>query len=179
MTSPRILVGVIGAPHGVRGEMRIKPFTEDPLALKAYGPLETEDGKKSFAVLAARLQGDMLVVKLEGVADRDAAAALTHTKLYVPRERLPATGKGEYYATDLIGLRVEDSAGQVIGTVSGLSNFGAGDLLDVKREGREPVFVPFTESFVPVIDLQAGRIVVAPPDGLFDDSAENHDEEPG
>lgn len=179
MSKARIHVATIGAPHGVRGEMRMKPLTEDPLALKTYGPLETEDGSKSFAVLAARLQGDMLVVKLDGVTDRDAAAALTHTRLYVPRERLPATGAGEYYAADLVGLRVEDGAGRVIGTLSGLSNFGAGDLLEVKREGGEPVFVPFTEIFVPHIDLAGGRIVVTPPDGLFDEGAENHDEEPG
>src|SRR5262245_49043094 len=123
MSSPRILVGVIGAPHGVRGELRFKPLTEEPLAAKTYGPLETEDGKKSFAVLAARLQGDMVVMKLDGVADRDAAAALTHTKLYVPRERLPAPAEGEHYTSDLIGLRVEDEAGALIGHVLSIQNY--------------------------------------------------------
>ncbi len=175
----RILVGIAGAPHGVKGELRFKPLTDEPLAVKTYGPLETEDGRRRFAVLAARLQGDMVVLKLDGVADRDAAAALTHAKLYVPRERLPAPLGGEFYVSDLIGLSVEDESGALIGEVLSIQNYGAGDLIEIGRERQDSALVPFTEAFVPKVDIPAGRIIIAPPDGLLDDEAENHDEEPG
>jgi 16S rRNA processing protein RimM len=159
--------------------VRVKPFTEEPLALKKYGPLETEDGKQKFSVLGARIQGEMVIAKFDGVTDRDQAASLTHTKLYVSRDRLPATKAGEYYHADLIGLSVEDESGAQIGKVLDIVNFGAGDLIEIAREGRESVHIPFVETFVPKIDVVGGRIVIAPPDGLLDDSAENHDEEPG
>jgi 16S rRNA processing protein RimM len=178
MPPARILVGVIGAPHGVRGEVRVKPFTEDPLALKKYGPLESEDGK-TFKLESARIQGDMVVAKFEGISDRDAAAKLTNLQLYVSRDRLPPPDDGEYYHSDLIGLRVEDESGALIGIVAAIPNFGAGDLLEVAREGRDSVHVPFTDEFVPAIEIASGRVVIAPPDGLLDDTAENNDEERG
>jgi 16S rRNA processing protein RimM len=177
MSSPRILVGVIGAPHGVRGEMRIKPFTEEPLALKKYGPLESEDGRRTFTVASARMQGDMIVAKLDGVTDRDQAASLTNLRLYVPRERLPAPKDGEFYHADLIGLRAEDESGAAIGTVRGVENFGAGDLLEIAREGGDTVHVPFTDEFVPDVDIAAGKVIVSP-GGLFD-PADNLDEDKG
>lgn len=177
MSSPRILVGVIGAPHGVRGEMRIKPFTEEPLALKKYGPLESEDGRRKFTLTSARLQGDMIVAKIDGITDRDQAASLTNLRLYVPRERLPAPADGEFYHADLIGLIAEDESGAVIGTVRGVENFGAGDLLEIARESGETVHVPFNDEFVPGVDIGAGKVVISP-GGLFD-PAENLDEEKG
>jgi 16S rRNA processing protein RimM len=177
MSSPRILIGVIGAPHGVRGELRFKPFTDDPLALKRYGPLESEDGKRTFKVLTARVQGDMVVAKFDGVADRDEAAALTHIRLFVPRERLPQPGDDEFYHADLIGLRADDETGARIGTVLAVDNFGAGDLLEISREGLESVHVPFTDDFVPVVDIAGGRVVISPR-GLLD-PGENLDEERG
>lgn len=179
MTSPRILVGVIGAPHGVRGEVRVKPLTDEPLALKKYGLLESEDGKHTFSILGARMQGEMVIAKFDGITDRDRAASLTHTKLYVSRDRLPKPKAGEYYASDLVGLRVEDGSGAEVGSVLGVVNFGAGDLIEIARAGRDSVHIPFVESFVPKIDLEARRIVIAPPDGLLDDNAVNNDEEPG
>lgn len=176
MSSPRILVGVMGAPHGVRGEIRIKPFTADPLALKSYGPLETEDGCRTFKVLNARMQGDMVIAKIDGIADRDQAAAVTNLRLFVPRERLPAPDTNEFYYSDLIGLRAEDEAGAVLGTVRGVENFGAGDLLDIAREGADSVHVPFTDEFVPTVDIAGGRVVIAP--GNLFDHAEKLDEDP-
>jgi 16S rRNA processing protein RimM len=176
MSSPRILIGVFGAPHGVRGEVRIKPFTDEPLALKKYGPLESEDGRTTFKVVSARMQGDMIVAKIDGVADRDAAAKLTNLRLFVPREKLPAPDDGEFYYADLIGLRAEDEAGTLIGTVRGVDNFGAGDLLEIAREGTDSVHVPFTDEFVPTVDLKGARIVIAP--GNLFDPAEKLDEDP-
>lgn len=170
--SARILIGVVGAPHGVRGEVRIKPFTEEPLALKAYGPLETEDGSQRFAVEAARLQGDMVIARLAGVTDRDQAAALTNRRLFVPRERLPRTADDEFYQADLIGLRAERANGEALGTIASVADFGAGDLLEIARDGESSVFLPFTQAFVPLVDLQGGRLVIEPPDGLFDEGEE-------
>lgn len=175
----RVRVGIVGAPHGVRGELRVKPLTEDPLALKLYSPLETADGKRRFEVAAARLQGDMLVVRFKGIVDRDTAAALTHTELYVPRARLPRAEPGEYYHADLIGLRVETVTGESVGEIVAVRNFGAGDLFEVARPGRDSVYVPFTDAFVPQIDLDGGRALIDPPAGLLDDAAENLDEERG
>lgn len=179
MAPTRILVGVIGAPHGVRGELRIKPFTESPLALKSYGPLESEDGRQHFTVTAARMQGEMVVARLEGITDRDKAASLTNIRLYVPRERLPAPADDEFYHADLIGLAAEQEDGTTIGTIIAVQNFGAGDLLEIERKGRDSVYLPFTDAFVPKVDLAASKVIIAPPDGLLDDDAENQDEERG
>jgi 16S rRNA processing protein RimM len=168
-SSDRILVGVIGAPHGVRGALRVKPYTADPQALASYGPLASEDGVLTLAVESARLQGDMLVVQFAGVTDRDAAASLTGTRLYVPRARLPEPEPDEFYHADLIGLRLEDRAGTGLGTIAAVMNFGAGDLLEVKPAGGgATVYLPFTRAFVPDIDLAGGRVIAEPPEGLFE-----------
>jgi 16S rRNA processing protein RimM len=176
MSSPRILIGVFGAPHGVRGEVRIKPFMEEPLALKTYGPLESEDGSRTFKIISARMQGDMIVAKIDGITDRDQAAKLTNLRLFVARDKLPAPGDGEFYYSDLIGLRAEDEAGTLIGSVRSVENFGAGDLLEIAREGTDSVHVPFTDEFVPTVDLTGRRVVIAP--GNLFDPAEKLDEDP-
>lgn len=170
MAPARVLVGVIGAPHGVRGELRVKSYTEDPLALARYSPLETEDGARSFRVAAARLlKDDMVVMRLDGVDGRDAAAALTHTRLYVPRERLPAPEDDAFYQADLIGLSVEDMAGTPIGRVVAIVDFGAGDILEIAPpSGGARIHLPFTRAFVPEIDIAGRRIRAAPPEGLLE-----------
>jgi 16S rRNA processing protein RimM len=172
MPPSRILVGVIGAPHGVRGELRVKPFTAEPLALKGYGPLESEDGRKVLTLLSARMQGEMVVARFEGILDRDAAALLTNTKLFVPRDRLPEpdADEDEFYQADLIGLRVEDETAAVVGTVAAIVDFGAGDLVEIAREKATSVHLPFTRAFVPVVDIAGGRIVIAPPENWLDDT---------
>ena len=85
----RICVAQIGAAHGIRGEVRLWSFTEDPLAVADYGPLESEDGTRRFEIEALRPAKDHFVARLAGVADRDAAEKLTNIELYVPRDRLP------------------------------------------------------------------------------------------
>ena len=158
----RICVAQIGAPHGVRGEVKLWPFTADPLSVGSYGPLESEDGAVRFEIEALRAAKDHLVVRLKGVTDRDAAERLTNTKLFVARERLPTTeADDEFYHADLIGLAVVDTAGNVLGSVAAIHNFGAGDLIDVKpAQGASTVLLPFTEATVPVVDIAGRRIVV-------------------
>ena len=171
----RICVARIGAPHGVRGEVKLWSFTADPLALKDYGALESEDGAARFAIEAIRQAKGHLVARLAGVGDRDAAARLTNMQLYVPRERLPAAGPDEFYHADLIGLAAVDVGGAVLGTVIAVHNFGAGDLLEIRpAEASTTVMLPFTETAVPEIDLAAGRVVVDPE--IFAALASPHDE---
>jgi len=164
MASARICVGQIGAPHGVRGEVRLRSFTGDPDAIAAYGPLETEDGHV-VQIESLRRGKDHFVARLAGVGDRNAAERLTNVKLYVLRERLPAPDHAdEFYHADLIGLAVVDRAGGKLGTVVAVHNFGAGDLIEVRpATGNTTQMLPFNETTVPVVDLAAGRLVVEPP----------------
>ena len=158
----------IGAPHGVRGEVRLWPFTADPMALRDYGALESEDGAQRFEIETLRPAKDHLVARLRGIADRDAAEQLTNTKLFVPRSRLPAPEPDEFYHADLIGLPVFDTNDQQLGTVTAVLNFGAGDLLEVQPAVGATVLLTFTQAVVPVVDVAGGRIVVDPPAGTFD-----------
>lgn len=170
----RVCVGVVGAPHGVRGEVRIRSETADPLDVAAYGPLTTGDGRK-LTIRRARLARNMVVAAIEGIADRDSAGALRNQRLYVDRDRLPATGEDEYYHADLIGLAVRDRDGGEIGTVSAVQDYGGGDLLEIRLAGKgqaatgRTVFVPFTRGMVPAVDVAAGFVVIEAPDGLLDD----------
>lgn len=164
----RVCVAEVGAPHGVRGEVRLKPFTADPMAVAAYGPLESEDGARRFRVLGIRPAGDMLIARLEGVTDRDAAAALRGQRLYVGRERLPPPEEDEFYHADLIGLAVFDTAGRCLGKVTAVQNFGAGDLIEIAPAAGGPgVLLPFTKAAVPKVDIAGGRLVADPPEGTF------------
>ena len=172
----RVCLGQIGAAHGVRGEVRLRSFTSDPAAIADYGPLETEDGRV-LEIEALRPAKDHFVARLSGIGDRDAASALTNTKLYVPRERLPRTeDPDEFYHADLIGLAAVDRAGKTLGTVVAIHNFGAGDLIEVRPvEGGMTVMLPFTDTVVPAVDVAGGRIVVDPPAGAFADPASDKD----
>jgi 16S rRNA processing protein RimM len=160
----RVIVAKIGAAHGVRGEVRLWPYTQDPMAITAYGPLETQDGKRAFEIEELRAAKDHLVARLKGVADRDAAEQLTNIELYVPRDRLPPAEADEFYHSDLIGLDAVNERGEQIGTVHALHNFGAGDVIEITPLGSgETVMLPFTEAIVPKIDLAKKQIVVMPP----------------
>ena len=163
----RVCVARIGAAHGVRGEVKLWPFTQDPMAVTRYGELSTDDGR-SFEIEAVRSGKDFLVVRLKGIGDRTAAEQLRNIDLYVPRDRLPELAGEEYYHADLIGLRVEDRNGAALGTITAVHNFGAGDLLEIRPAGGpNTVMVPFTADTVPVIDMTGGRIVLEP-EGVFD-----------
>jgi 16S rRNA processing protein RimM len=159
----RVCVGQIGAPHGVRGEVRLHSFTAEPEAFTAYGPLETEDGR-ILEIESLRPANDHFVAALSGIRDRDAAEKLANVKLYVPRERLPALVEtDEFYHADLIGLAVVNKAGEHLGTVLAIHNFGAGDLIEVRlAAGGKTELVPFNEINVPSVDIAAGRIVIEP-----------------
>jgi 16S rRNA processing protein RimM len=161
----RIRVARIGAAHGIRGEVKLWSFTEDPLAVTHYGALETGDGARRFEIEAARPAKDHLVVRLKGIVDRNAAEALRNTDLFVLRDRLPPIEDADtFYHTDLVGLVAVGEDGSAFGTITAIHNFGAGDLIEiVPVGGGDALLLPFTETTVPTIDLKAGRVVVVPP----------------
>ena len=161
----RVIVAKIGAAHGVRGEVKLWPFTQDPMAVADYGPLETKDGARRFEIETVRTAGNHLVARLKGVSDRDAAQALTNTELYVSRDRLPAIDEDHtYYHSDLIGLDAVSEDGAQIGTVHAVHDFGAGSVLEITPLGSgETLMLPFTEATVPKVDLAAKQVVVVPP----------------
>jgi 16S rRNA processing protein RimM len=160
----RVCVAQLGAAHGVRGEVRLKAFTEDPLSVARYGPLESEDGKQRFEIETVRPAKDTLVARLKGISDRNAAEALTNVRLYVAREKLPKAADDEFYYADLIGLAAVTSKGEAIGSVKAVHNFGAGDLLEIElAAGGATLMLPFTEVTVPAVDIASRKIVVEPP----------------
>ena len=168
MAAP-VCVARIGAAHGVRGAVRLWTFTEDPLAVRDYGPLMTKDGARQFEVMHARGAKDHLVVTLKGVATRDDAERLNGLELYVPRDRLPDTDDGEYYHTDLIGLAAVTTAEQPLGKVIAIHNFGAGDIIEIAPPQGATMLLPFTNAVVPTVDLDGGRVVIDLPQEIDGD----------
>jgi 16S rRNA processing protein RimM len=161
----RICVAQIGAAHGLGGEVKLKSFTGDPMALGDYGPLTSEDGSASFEIEALRPGKGHLVARFRGIEDRGAAERLANVRLFVPRERLPPLAADEFYHADLIGLSAIKADGSEIGTVVAVHDFGAGDILELAPRGSgATIMVPFTAAFVPSVDLARRRIIVAPPD---------------
>ncbi|MQT13015.1 ribosome maturation factor RimM [Segnochrobactrum spirostomi] len=176
----RVLIARIGAPHGVRGEVRLIAFGDDPFALEDYGPLETRDGR-TFEILGLKLVAEKLIARLAGVTDRTAAEALTNLDLFVARDRLPPPeDEDTFYHADLIGLAAVLPDGAPLGTVIAVPNFGAGDLVEIAPVRGPTLLVPFTRAVVPEIDLPGRRIVVDPPAGLLggDKEAKGEDGEP-
>jgi 16S rRNA processing protein RimM len=158
----RVCVARIGAPHGVRGDVKLWSFTADPLALLDYGPLESADGKHRFEIEALRPQGEFLVAHLKGVADRNAAEPLRNVELYVSRDQFPEIeGTDEFYIADLVGLKAVDANDTAVGEIVAVHNFGAGDLIELKlADVRETVLLPFSDATVPEVDIDGGKIVV-------------------
>jgi 16S rRNA processing protein RimM len=161
--SQKICVARIGAAHGVRGEVRLWTFTEDPLAVMRYGPLTTKDGSRAFEVTKAREAKDHLVAIIKGVTDRNAAEKLNGLELYIARDRLPATDDDEYYHADLIGLTAETTAGEPLGRVIGMHNFGAGDIIEIAPPAGSTILLPFSNAVVPTVDVKGGRVVIELP----------------
>lgn len=164
-----VAVAEIGAAHGLKGEVRLRSFTAAPADVASYGPLSAPDGRQfeiqSLRPASGSGQG-MLVVRLKGVSDRNAAEALRGTRLAVPYDRLPPPDEGEFYHADLIGLAAFTPDGAALGSVVAVQNYGAGDLIEIAPARGETMLVPFTDAAVPEVDIPGGRIVVVPP--VFD-----------
>ena len=158
----RVCLGVITAPHGVRGLVRLKSFTAEPEAIARYRGVQDAGGRAVQLELVGAAKG-VLLARIAGVADRDAAEALRGTRLYLPRAALPKPGEEEYYHADLVGLPAELPDGTALGTVVAVHDFGGGDSIEIARPEGAPLLVPFTSAAVPEVDLANRRIVVAPP----------------
>ena len=163
MSNGRVLLGVVAAPHGVRGLVRIKSFTEDPMAVAAYGPLSDETGKKEYRVEALSAARGAVLARIEGVADRTAAEGLRGLKLYVERRALPEAGEREWYEADLIGLAAVGVDGRDWGKVVAFHDFGAGSVMELSGGA----MLPFTNERVPEVDVPGGKVTVDPPAGLL------------
>ncbi|MGA0562713.1 ribosome maturation factor RimM [Ancylobacter sp. VNQ12] len=164
MPTDRIMLARIGAPHGVKGEVRLFVFADDPDSLKRYKPLTDESGARVFKLKALRPAKDHFVARLEGVETREAAEALTNQGLHVDRALLPATeDEDDFYYADLIGLKAVTGEGEAFGKVVAVHDFGAGDILEIAPEaGGKTLMLPFTRAVVPTIDIKAGSLIVEP-----------------
>lgn len=153
----------------MRGEVRLQSFTADVRAIASYGPLQSVDGR-TFTLSAVRpVKDNMLVARVAGIADREAAAAITGTELFVDRTVLPPPDEDEFYVADLVGMAVNDGEGRALGTVIDVPNYGGGDLLELRPPtGGETLLYPFTKSVVPTIDFAARCLVVVPPEEIED-----------
>ena len=159
----RICIARIGAAHGVRGAVKLWTFTEDPFAVKAYGPLLTKDGARSFEIASAREAKGHLVATLKGVGSREDAERLNGIELYVAREKLPDTDEDEYYHADLIGLAAVTTAEEPLGKVIAIHNFGAGNIIEIAPPRGPTMLLPFSNAVVPTVDIAGGRVVIELP----------------
>ncbi len=191
-----VCLGVISGAHGIRGEVKIKAFGEDPLAIGGYGPLSDETGGTTVEITTVRPNKGGVVARIKGVGDRNQAEALKGLMLYVERSALPEAAQDEYYHADLVGLSVELSDGKPMGQVIAVQDFGAGPMLEIRLSGssqtggqtesktggkteskaggkmrakaENTLLAPFTRETVPEVDLTGGRLVLDPPPGLLD-----------
>lgn len=171
----QICIARIGAAHGVRGAVKLWTFTEDPFAVKAYGPLGTKDGARQFEVTTAREAKGHLVATLKGIATREDAERLNGIELYIAREKLPATDENEYYHADLIGLAAVTTANAPLGRVLAIHNFGAGDIIEIAPPSGSTMLLPFTNAVVPTVDLKAGHVVIELPKEIESDDPASAD----
>ena len=168
----RILIGAIASAHGVRGEVKIKAFTGKPADVASYGPVEDESGKRRFEIRKTGVARGLVIARLSGIEDRNAAEALRGMRLYVGRDALGRKPKGSgkakdlWFHADLIGLEAVDATGKALGKVKSVLNHGAGDILEVADEAGATLLFPFTKRVVTKVDIEAGRIEIDPPEWI-------------
>lgn len=167
----KVLMARIGAAHGIRGEIRVKPFGSDPLSFADYGTLVTKDGSRSFEVEKARVQKTVVITRFKGITDRNQAEELNGVELYVSRSQLPEPEEDEFYYSDLTGLDVLDQDAKSLGKIVAVQDFGAGDLLEVRPDRGRTFYIPFTKAFVPEIRLGDGLVRVDLPEDYFSEGS--------
>jgi 16S rRNA processing protein RimM len=168
--SSRLCLGVIVGAKGLRGEVRVKSFTERPADVAAYGPLSTDDGRAFALTVSGKAQG-VVIARIKGVADRTAAEQLKGVKLYVDRAVLPAADDGTYYHADLVGLAAVLASGETLGTISAVYNFGGGDMVEVKLADGRTELVPFSDAAIAGVDLAGGKVTINALPGLFENDS--------
>ncbi|MCH8612904.1 ribosome maturation factor RimM [Arsenicicoccus dermatophilus] len=173
-----VVVARIGKAHGLRGEVTVESRTDDPRSRFVPGvrfATEARPGSgvpRELTLRSARLHNGVWLLAFEEIPDRTGAESLRGTLLVLSTDAIaPADdedGEDGYYESDLVGLRVEDPQGQVVGEVVGLDTRAVQDLLEVRLSDGREALVPFVEAIVPVVDVPGGRIVMDAPAGLFD-----------
>lgn len=176
MEQNKVCLGAIVGVHGIRGEVKVKSFSDDERHLTRYGLLSNESGDQTFDVKIMGHSKELLRVKIKGVDDRNTAETLIGTGLYIKRDLLPDLAEDEFYHTDLIGLEAKNTSGEVVGTVNAVYNFGAGDLIELKmsEDGRLEM-LPFTKAFVPTINIKEHFIIVEMMQFAEDDEEEGNE----
>lgn len=168
--SNRVCLGVVVGVKGLRGEVRVKSFTERPADIGAYGPLATEDGRAFALTVTGSAQG-VVIARIKGVADRNGAEALKGTKLFVDRVALPEAGEGTYYHADLVGMAAVLATGEALGPITAVYNFGAGDMVEVKLADGRTELVPFTDAAIAGVDVAGGKVTMNALAGLFENDS--------
>ena len=166
-----VCVAAVAGAHGVRGALRLRCFTERPEDVAGYGPVFDKDGARRFEFEVIGSARGGVLVRAQGIEDRDAAEALRGTELLVPRSALPELASDEFYCRDLEGMDVLRSDGSRLGVVRSVDNFGAGDLIEVEADDGQRLSLPFTREVVPSIDLGRGCLVIEPPRELEGETA--------
>ncbi|WP_281926858.1 ribosome maturation factor RimM [Roseibium album] len=175
--SQKVLMAKIGAAHGIRGEVRVKPYGDDPLSFTDYGVLISKDGSRSFEVEKARVQKTVVITKFKQVKDRNQAEELNGVELYVDRDRFPDPDEDEFYYSDLNGLSVIDQSGEQLGKIVAVQDFGAGDLLEIRPKRGRTFYIPFTKEFVPEVAMAEGFVKADLPDDYFSEDAPGSSDE--
>lgn len=177
-----VCVGVVSAAHGIRGHVRIKSFTAEPGDIARYGPVYDVTGGRPLRLTVTGRSRELVIARIEGIGDRDAAEALQGHRLFVPREAFPPLDAEEFYHADLIGLRAELAAGleqprQILGAVVAVHDFGGGDILEVASGQGTSLMIPFTGDAVPEVNVAEGWLIIAPLPGLLDAGAVAEDDD--
>ncbi|WP_208435421.1 ribosome maturation factor RimM [Bartonella phoceensis] len=168
----KVYLAIIGSAHGTKGDILVKILSDKPQNLKAYGTLYDDMGQ-SYEIVTLRMQKSNAIVHFKGIEDRNAAENLKGIRLYVARDQLmDDLAEDEFYQVDLIGLRVQDCVGKMLGEVSGFFNFGAGDLLEMRLNTGKTVLIPFSKVAVPEICIASGFLVVDPVAAGLSDAGE-------
>jgi 16S rRNA processing protein RimM len=159
-----VLVARVAGAFGVRGEVRLRSFTEDPMALVRFRQLRGEGGAPGLTLLSGRPYKEGLIARAEEIATKEQADGLRGLELYAPRSVLPPPGEDEFYLADLIGLEARSPEGAALGKIRAVPNYGAGDLLEVEPAGGGSSWlVAFTAGNVPEVDVEGGQVVIVRP----------------
>jgi 16S rRNA processing protein RimM len=162
-----VLLGRIGAAHGIRGEVRIQSFTDDPTQIAAYSPLQTNRPGLTVTILSARKSKNVIVAKLKDISDRSEVEKLNGVELYVARDQLPDDiDEDDFYQVDLIGLEARLKDGTVLGKVIAIPNYGADDLIEIGNGGKTALY-PFTKAIVAAGNIAAGYLIIVPPEEII------------
>lgn len=167
-TSSKICVGRFIGPHGVRGQVKLHSFTDDPEVIFDYAPLTDETGAREFQLTPRGVGKDHYIVSVKGVTTREAAEELKGTRLYLDRDALPEGDEGEYYYVDLIGLKAKEGPDKIIGEVIAVHDHGAGAFLEIQPEQGKSFMMPFKDAFVPVVDIAGGFVELMIPEGWLE-----------